>query len=351
MDKVKAIEYIESSFLASLVKDEDITDISFNGSDFFYVSNSKGRNKSVISVEYQLVKDFLRQIANLCEQQFSFTNPILDVSVGKYRINATHQSIGKMFDDDVVTFSIRIASDKPRINDSSDFFTPPVVDLLKELLRNRQSIIIGGFTSSGKTEFQKYLLSSMRNYERVVVIDNVTELDSIRNDGNIDLTCWRVDERNPYSSAALLIKNALRNNPDWLILAEARDREMLDVLNAAMTGSPVITTIHSQDVYSLPSRMARMVLRNEQKLDYDETLKDIFYHFHFYIYLRKEEIDGQIKRYISDICYANNKGELTLIYSKEKGYFKLPSSALSLFRNKKHLSLFQKFFVGGEDNE
>ena len=99
MDKAKVIEYIETSFLASLINDEEITDISFNGSEFFYVSNSKGRNKSVISVEYQLVKDFLRQIANLCEQQFSFTNPILDVSVGKYRINATHQSIGKMFDD------------------------------------------------------------------------------------------------------------------------------------------------------------------------------------------------------------------------------------------------------------
>ena len=351
MDKAKVIEYIETSFLASLINDEEITDISFNGSEFFYVSNSKGRNKSVISVEYQLVKDFLRQIANLCEQQFSFTNPILDVSVGKYRINATHQSIGKMFDDDVVTFSIRIASDKPRIDDNSDFFSPPVVELLKELLRNRQSIIIGGLTSSGKTEFQKYLLRSMRDFERVVVIDNVTELDSVRNDRNIDLTCWRVDERNPYSSSALLIKNALRNNPDWLILAEARDKEMLDVLNAAMTGSPVITTIHSQDVYSLPSRMARMVLRNEQKLDYDETLKDIFHHFHFYIYLRKEENEGHIKRYISEICFANDSGEMTLIYSKEKGCFKLPNSALSLFRNKDYLPLFKKYFIGGDDSE
>ena len=53
MDKAKVIEYIETSFLASLINDEEITDISFNGSEFFYVSNSKGRNKSVISVEYQ----------------------------------------------------------------------------------------------------------------------------------------------------------------------------------------------------------------------------------------------------------------------------------------------------------
>ena len=158
MDKNKAIEYIELSFLSPLLKDEDITDISFNGTDIYYVSNSKGRKKSIVAVEHQLVKDFLRQIANLSEQQFSFSNPILDITIGKYRINATHQSIGKIKDEDVVSFSIRIASDKPRINSDSDFFTPQIVELINELLLCRQSIVIGGLTSSGKTEFQKYLL-------------------------------------------------------------------------------------------------------------------------------------------------------------------------------------------------
>ena len=228
MEKEKTIEYIESSFLASLISDRDVTDISYNGSDFFYVSNTKGRMRSSMSVEHQLVKDFLRQIANLSEQQFSFSNPVLDISIGKYRINAVHQSIGKIKDNDVVTFSIRIASEKPRIDNNSDFFTPQIVELLKELLINRQSIVIGGLTSSGKTEFQKYLLRSMRINERIIVIDNVTELDSVRDEDNIDLTCWRVDERNEFSSCSLLIKNALRNNPDWLILAEARGKEMFD---------------------------------------------------------------------------------------------------------------------------
>ena len=91
MDKEKGIQYLEHSFISSLLFDEDVTDISYNGKDFFYVSNKFGRKKSEISVEHQAVKDFLRQIANISEQQFSYTNPILDVSIGKYRINATHQ--------------------------------------------------------------------------------------------------------------------------------------------------------------------------------------------------------------------------------------------------------------------
>lgn len=154
MDKAKAVYYIENSFLASLLKDEEITDISYNGESIFYVSNDLGRRKSDISVEQQVVRDFLRQISNISEQQFSFTNPNLDVSIDKYRLNATHQSVGKINNEDVVTFSLRIASVKPRIEKDSDFFTPLLVELIDVICKSQKSMIIGGVTSSGKTEFQ-----------------------------------------------------------------------------------------------------------------------------------------------------------------------------------------------------
>lgn len=354
MDKAKAIYYIENSFLASLIKDEEITDISYNGESIFYVSNELGRKKSSIEVEQQVVRDFLRQISNLSEQQFSFTNPNLDITVGKYRINATHQSVGKINNEDVVTFSIRIASEKPRINKDSDFFTPQLVELVDVISKSEKSIIIGGVTSSGKTEFQKYIIRNFNQNVRVIVIDNVLELDAVRNDSDIDLTCWKVDERNPYTSSSLLIKNALRNNPDWLILAEARDKEMVDVLNSAMTGMPIITTIHAFDVYSLPYRMGRMILRGDQKLDYDETLKDIYYHFHFYFYLTKKSIKGKIVRYISQVGYVDNKGEFYDIYSRkgnEHVYHKLPKSALTFLELENVSPSFKNTFIGSAQNE
>lgn len=348
MDKAKAIYYIENSFLASLLKDEEVTDISYNGESIFYVSNSLGRRKSDIVIEQQTARDFLRQIANITEQQFSFTNPNLDVSVDKYRINATHQSIGKINNEDVVTFSIRIASSKPRLNKDSDFFTPLLVELIDLICKSQRSIVIGGVTSSGKTEFQKYIIRHFSDFVRVIVIDNVLELDSVRNESNIDLTCWKVDERNPNTSSGLLIKNALRNNPDWLIIAEARDKEMVDVLNSAMTGIPIITTVHAFDVYSLPFRMGRLVLRGDQKLDYNETLKDIYYHFHFYFYLSKKTINGNIVRYISQVGYIDNNGTFFDIY-KRKGnkhiYYHFPESLLSIVDVKKASINFKETFL------
>ena len=318
MDKNKVISFLESSFLSSLLIDEDVTDISYNGDSIYYVSNSLGRKKAPLLVEHQTIKDFLRQIANLTENQFSFSNPKLDTSFGKYRLHATHQSIGRLNDEQRVTFSLRIASSTPRINDNSDFFTPDIVKLIKWLIANRKSIVIGGITGSGKTEFQKYLIRNMPENERVIVIDNVMELDQVRLDSSIDMTCWQVNLDNPNASPSSLIKDALRNNPDWLIVAEARGEEMADVLNSAMTGAPIITTIHSYDVKSLPSRMGRLMQYSKQKIDYKEALNDIYYHFHYYFYLVKEVVNGNVKRYISQVCYFSNDGEYKLLFDKKK---------------------------------
>ena len=121
MDKERAVSFIENSFLSTLVTNKDVTDISFNGQDIYYVSNSKGRCKSKIVIEHQVAKDFIRQVANIAEKQFSFTSPVLDTSIGRYRINATHQSIGRIMDEGVLTFSIRIASAEERINRFSGY--------------------------------------------------------------------------------------------------------------------------------------------------------------------------------------------------------------------------------------
>ena len=78
--------------------------------------------------------------------------------------------------------------------------------------------------------------------------------------------------------------NCLRSNPDWLIVAEARGEEMLEVLNSSLTGHPIITTIHALDIYNMPNRMARMIMMNPQKLRFDDVYRDISHNLRFYIY-------------------------------------------------------------------
>ena len=196
MDYQKGIFFIEGSFLGDLVKNPLITDISYNGKDVFYLHNELGRQKAEIKITENEAKDFIRQIANITEKQFSIQNPKLDVSLGKYRLNAVHPSIGRRRYEHCLTFSIRLASEVPIITDQSTFLNAELISLFSVLIKSEMSIIIGGITGSGKTEFQKYLINKMSDNTRLIIIDNVLELDSLRIDNDLDINIWQSDDKN-----------------------------------------------------------------------------------------------------------------------------------------------------------
>ena len=350
MDVERIKNYFESSFLKDLLSDKEVTDISYNGEDFFYLHNHYGRQQAFINVSKDDIRSFVRQLANMSEQQFSYSNPILDISFGKYRFNAIHQSIGKINNLDTITFSIRIGSEELHIKRDGDFFPIAVAELIDVLIKSKISIVIGGLTGSGKTELQKYLLTRMDKYVRVIVIDNILELD-IHNLGDaLDLNIWQADYKTTYSSIQYLVRNALRSNPDWLIVAESRGPEMLDVLNSAMTGHPIITTIHALDAISMPNRMVQMVMMNEKKMTVEDVYKDILYHFHIYFYLKREvDEKGMVKRYISQIIEYKSNKDYTVIFENKKGevtYHPISDETLKLLEysddNKEFVNHFTK---------
>lgn len=313
----KLKEFLETSFISPLLEKEGITDISYNGEYIFYQSNKYGRRKSEIDVTPSQVASFLRQIANYSEKQFSFLDPILDVSFSRYRINATFLSLTRVRNKKSYSFSIRIAYEGSVLENDDSFFGGNSKRILLKAIKNKQSIVIGGETGAGKTELQKYLLMRLEPSSRVIVIDNVEELEMVRADDNLDLTSWVVDERNKKASYASLIKNALRNNPDYLVLAESRGEEMLDALNCVMSGHPIITTMHAKDIKAMPYRMARMAMMGEKKLEYDDLLGDIYHHFSLFVYVKRELIDGQVRRFIDAIARPNEKKKtVEIVYER-----------------------------------
>ncbi len=313
----KLKEFLETSFISPLLEKDGITDISYNGEYIFYQSNKYGRRKSEIDVTPSQVASFLRQIANYSEKQFSFLDPILDVSFSRYRINATFLSLTRVRNKKSYSFSIRIAYEGSVLENDDSFFGGNSKRILLKAIKNKQSIVIGGETGAGKTELQKYLLMRLEPSSRVIVIDNVEELEMVRADDNLDLTSWVVDERNKKASYASLIKNALRNNPDYLVLAESRGEEMLDALNCVMSGHPIITTMHAKDIKAMPYRMARMAMMGEKKLEYDDLLGDIYHHFSLFVYVKRELIDGQVRRFIDAIARPNEKKKtVEIVYER-----------------------------------
>lgn len=310
----KLLPYIENSFLSPLLMKKDITDISYNGVSFFYVDNEKGRMKSTIKATNDEVMDFIRQIANYSEKQFSFSNPNLDVSIGKYRLNAEHSSIVRVENEKAVSFALRIGSKECRIKQGSDFLSKDGEQFLVNLLNKGESIVIAGATGSGKTELQKYLLSKLKKNTRVIVIDNIQELENLRQYEDLDLTSWQVNQNNPNATIQELIKCALRSNPDWLVVAEARGGEMNDVLNSVMTGHPIITTIHAKSVEAIPKRMCRMVMMADNTQKYEDIMDDVSEHIQYYVYLKRDYLKGKVIRYVDTIGRLEKDGSMKIIY-------------------------------------
>lgn len=315
----KAIDYIESSFLKDLIMNKNITDISFNGETIFYVDNELGRKKSNIVITNDEAIDFIRQIANYTEKQFSFVEPILDVSFGRYRLNAIHQSIGRLNNEKVINFSIRIASLKNRIISDSGFMSNEMKLYLNDLIKNKKSIMIAGETGSGKTELQKYLLSTLKDNSRIILIDNLEELENLRTNPNIDLNSWQVSKSNAKSFEDL-IANALRCNPDWLIVSEARGKEMSSMLTSVMSGHPLISTIHAYNIEEIPHRICRLIMQESSNQKYEDIFIDVINHITNYIYVKKYvDNSGKVIRYISDISSFNKENmKMDIIFHVER---------------------------------
>lgn len=328
----KLIDYIENSFLKDLLKEDSITDISYNGETIYFKDNLKGRMKSDLTITSDEAYSFIRQISNLTDSLFSYKDPILDVSVGRYRINATHTSISRKNREKAITFSIRVGYDALRIKDNDGFIHPKAMELILYALESKSSIIISGKTGTGKTEFQKYILSKLKECSRVITIDNINELETDFFSKNIDSLTWLNLDEGSKASVDGLIKNALRNNPDWLLIGEVRGKEMLSLLNSAMSGHPTITTLHAKNAASTYKRMARMAMIGNESLIYEETLSDIYDHFKLIVHLNSfyNEKTKIYERYVDSII-SNDEGKIIELYKYPNKFSKLPISLKSEF--------------------
>ena len=133
-------------------------------------------------------------------------------------------------------------------------------------------------------------------------------------ESNIDLNVWQYDDQKENISIPTLVRNALRSNPDWLIVAESRGEEMRDVLNSALTGHPIITTLHAKSIETMPSRIVSMVMMGDKKTSYRDVRFDVYSHFKVYVFLKKHIDNGIVTRYINQIGFISNTGEQEIVY-------------------------------------
>ena len=133
-------------------------------------------------------------------------------------------------------------------------FNPQVLERFKTVLKSSYGLIlVCGPTGSGKTTTLYAAISMLSSSEKnIVTIEDPVEyqMEQINQNQVIDgigLTFAKV------------LKHALRQDPDIILVGEIRDRETAEIaIQASLTGHLVLSTLHTNDSVSAVTRLLEM---------------------------------------------------------------------------------------------
>ena len=142
-----------------------------------------------------------------------------------------------------------------------DSVTTAAANFLRACVIDRRNILVSGGTGTGKTTLLNVLSSFIPFKERIVTIEDTTEL-RLHQEHVVTLETKppNIEGAGEYTIRDL-VKNALRMRPDRIIVGECRGAEALDMIQAMNTGHDgSMTTVHANSAREVIERLEVLVL-------------------------------------------------------------------------------------------
>lgn len=293
------------------VVDPDITDIDYNGTEIWITNVFNERyqlEKSFVETYMTtiFIEQFTQRIANVVSRQFNKRNPKLEAETSELRVTILHESVSRSGR----SISIRKTPPVIRITEESairdGFCTEEILALLINCVQSHMNLTFCGNPGIGKTECVKFFSQYIPAHERVITIEDTMEIRYSKTNPGKDCIELKVCEDTfGYADA---IKSSLRLNPKWIMLSEARSKEVKYLLESWSTGVRGMTTLHTDDVRNVPDRILNML---ESRIDADRMENDVYQALDVGVLVRKKTNENkQIYRYIDQVCfYIREKGQ------------------------------------------
>jgi pilus assembly protein CpaF len=133
--------------------------------------------------------------------------------------------------------------------------------LLQEIVGARLAFLVTGGTGSGKTTLLNALLSLVDPQERLVLVEDSSELRP----EHPHVVALEARPANIEGAGAVplqaLVRQALRMRPDRLVVGEVRGAEVVDLLAAMNTGHEGgCGTVHANSATDVPARIESLAL-------------------------------------------------------------------------------------------
>lgn len=289
------------------VNDDDVTDITLNcnGKELWVTHSDNGKYRVMNhACNEGFVKQFTARVMNKVSKQFNQFNPVLEAETGRLRISCVHESVA------ISGRSICIRKTPPYMRITAEkaleqkYFTRPIMNLLVHCVQAKMNFVFCGEPGVGKTECAKFFSQFIHETDRVITIEDNPEFHY--REINPGKDCVELKVQDDVFDYAKAIKTCLRQNPQWIMLSEARSREVKYLLECWSTGIYGFTTIHTDDVRKIPDRIENMM---GDALDSERLENDIFTFVNIGILLRKRQnAEGRVYRYIDQVCFFVREG-------------------------------------------
>lgn len=248
-----------------MMRDDMVEDISCDGYNvpiFIFHGKWESTRTNIIFTNEDELNSFVVTLAQRSGKQISVAAPILDGTTAEgHRVQATYS---REVTTRGSTFTIRRFKNKPFTpTDLMRYRTvsPEMMAYLWIGVENGESMILVGGTASGKTSALNSLAIFIPPGAKIVTIEDTREINLPHENWIPGATRTGVGERDKDGRAAGeidmydLVRAALRQRPNYIIVGEVRGKETYIMFQAMATGHSTYSTMHADSVKSMVNRL------------------------------------------------------------------------------------------------
>lgn len=248
--------------LEPLLRTPGVTDVLVNGPDRVYLDRGSGLELTAVRFpDEDAVRRLAQRLAALGGRRLDDSTPYVDLRLPDgTRFHAVLAPLSRPG----TLVSLRVP--RPRTFDLDELvamgtLTVDTAELLDEIVQARLAFLISGGTGSGKTTLLAALLSRVAPEERIVLVEDASELRP----EHPHVVALEGRPPNIEGAGAVevraLVRQALRMRPDRLVVGEVRGGEVVDLMAALNTGHEGgCGTLHANSAVDVPARVEALAL-------------------------------------------------------------------------------------------
>ncbi len=258
---LKLLYYLMRDFLGfgaidPLLIDPNLEDISCDGYNVpIYVFHRKhGSMKTNVSFNREELDSLVLLLGQKAGKHISYANPLVDATLPDgSRIQITYGSDVSTRGSSFTVRKFRVEPFTPIDLIAYGTFNAGLLAYYWLLIENKMNVMVIGETAAGKTTTLNALMMFIPPEAKVVSIEDTREIQLYHENWIAEVTRIGVEgmEIDMYD----LLRAALRQRPDYIIVGEVRGKEAMTLFQAMSTGHAGYATFHAGDVNQLIYRL------------------------------------------------------------------------------------------------